>query len=81
MHHSCNGDVACIDETIEAHTRQMSPGYRERYLPAILFDIYEAEGEEAIVEILRQFRLNSEAFVGMSEEALYQWLREGDYDH
>ncbi|MFW6136099.1 MAG: hypothetical protein ACOC7N_04685 [Chloroflexota bacterium] len=80
MHHGCNGDVACIDETIEAHTSQMSPGSRERYLPAILFDIYEAEGKEAIIEILRQFRLNSEAFVGMPEEALHRWLREGDYD-
>jgi hypothetical protein len=80
MHYGCEGDAACIDETIAAACSRMSPGYRERYLPAILFDIYEEEGEEAIVEILRQFRLNSEAFVGMSEEALHRWLREGDYD-
>jgi hypothetical protein len=80
MHYGCEGDAACIDGTIAAACSRMSPGYRERYLPAILFDIYEEEGEEAIVEILRQFRLNSEAFVGMSEEALHRWLREGDYD-
>jgi hypothetical protein len=80
MHYGCEGDADCIDETIAAACSRMSPGYRERYLPAILFDIYEEEGEEAIVEILRQFRLNSEAFVGMPEEALHRWLREGDYD-
>jgi hypothetical protein len=80
MHYGCEGDAACIDETIKAASSNMQPEYRERYLPAILFDIYEEEGEQAIVEILRQLRLNSEAFVGMSEEALHRWLREGDYD-
>lgn len=80
MHYGCHGDAACIDETIEAACSRMSPGYRERYLPAILFDVYEEEGEEAIVDILRQFRLNSEVFVGMSEEELHRWLRERDYD-
>jgi hypothetical protein len=80
MHYGCEGDVVCIEETVEAAYSQMSPDYRERYLPAILLDIYEAEGEEAIVEILRQFRLNSEAFVGMSEAELHRWLREGAYE-
>ncbi len=80
MHYGCDGDAACIDEMIAAAHSRMSPEYRDRYLPAVLLEVYEEEGEEAIVEILRQFRLNSEAFVNISAEELHRWLREGDYD-
>lgn len=74
MHHGCGGDAACIADEIS--TRGWALGEREDYMPRILLDLYRREGQEAIVNVLRQFRLRSEEFAGMSRDELLAWLRE-----
>jgi hypothetical protein len=57
----------------------MDSTWRRNHLPSVLLEIYEREGEGAIVEILREFRVNSEEFAQMPREELLDWIREGAY--
>jgi hypothetical protein len=78
-HYGCEGDAACIAEEIDRTLQYASAAQRGEHLPSMLLDIYEREGEEAIIDILREFRVRSEAFARMPREEILAWLREGPY--
>lgn len=79
MHYGCEGDAACIAQELERSYQNMDSTWRRNHLPSVLLEIYEREGEGAIVEILREFRVNSEEFAQMPREELLDWIREGAY--
>jgi hypothetical protein len=81
MHYGCDGDPACIAKEMEPTLANMGVEWSKNYLPAILLEIYEQEGEDAIVRILREFRLRSETFSQMPREEILTWLRESAYGH
>jgi hypothetical protein len=78
MHYGCEGSAACIAEELDRAMQYAAPHQRANYLPSALLELYEREGEGAIVEILREFRVNSDEFARMPREELLEWIREGD---
>jgi hypothetical protein len=73
MYHHCDADAACIADEMSTRGWSSQNGVE---MPPALLDLYERGGEDAIAEVLREFRLRPQEFDAMSPEEIFGWLRE-----